>query len=59
MIPKSGEQEDQTAPREVAASMAMMVSDMLGMNPTTRSPDLTPRVLRDLAKAATVEYNWA
>lgn len=47
------EQEDQTAPREVAASIAMMVSIILGMKPTTRSPGLTPIPLRDLARAAT------
>jgi hypothetical protein len=36
--PKSGEQDDQMAPILVAASMAIMVSGMLGMKPTTRSP---------------------
>jgi hypothetical protein len=30
-MPKSGEQDDHTAPSEVAASMPMIVSGMFGM----------------------------
>lgn len=35
-------QNDQVAPMLVAASMAMMVCGMLGMNPATRSPAVPP-----------------
>jgi hypothetical protein len=41
-MPKSGEQDDQAAPREAAASMAMIDSGMLGTKPATRSPAVTP-----------------
>ena len=56
-MPKSGEQEDQAAPREVAASMAMIDSGMLGTNPATRSPALTPAPFRALATRATSSYS--
>ena len=45
-MPKSGEQEDHTAPMLVAASMAMIVWGIFGMNPTTRSPGRTPMARR-------------
>ena len=51
--PKSGEQEDQVAPTAAAASMAMMVSGILGMNPATRSPTRTPAADRAAAVRAT------
>ena len=39
LTPKSGEHDDQIAPRLVAASIAITVSGMFGINPATRSPD--------------------
>ena len=42
LAPKSGEQDDQIAPRLVVASMAMMVSGRLGRKPATRSPGRIP-----------------
>ena len=39
--PKSGEQDDQTAPIEAAASMAATVSGMLGIIAAMRSPFFT------------------
>ena len=38
LIPKSGEEELQIAPMEAEASMAIIASGILGMNPETRSP---------------------
>jgi len=52
-MPKSGEQEDQTAPMLVAASMAMMLSGILGTKPTTRSPFFMPSFLNEDAVFAT------
>src|SRR5438552_115783 len=43
--PKSGEQDDQTAPRLVAASIAITVSGMFGMNPA-EAPTGRPEPLR-------------
>ncbi len=40
--PKSGEHDDQMAPRDVAPSIAMIVSGMLGMYAATRSPAAMP-----------------
>jgi hypothetical protein len=40
--PKSGEQEDHTAPSDVAASMSTTVSMQFGMIAATRSPRPTP-----------------
>ena len=37
-MPKSGEQDDQVAPRLVAASIAIIVSGIFGIKPTTLSP---------------------
>ncbi len=42
MAPKSGEQDDQIAPRLAVASMAMTASGRLGRKPATRSPGPTP-----------------
>ena len=53
LMPKSGEQEDQTAPMLVAASMAMMLSGILGTKPTTRSPFFMPSFLNEDAVFAT------
>ena len=53
LMPKSGEQEDHVAPRLTAASMAIMDSGMLGINPTTRSPIRTPAAFKDLATRPT------
>ncbi len=53
LMPKSGEQEDQTAPMLVAASMPMTASGRLGMNPATRSPAVTPDLRRASAMPAT------
>ena len=47
--PKSGEQEDQTAPRLVVASMPMTASGPFGRNAATRSPGPTPRRRRPAA----------
>ena len=41
-MPKSGEQDDQTAPMLVAASIATTASGTFGRKPTTRSPATTP-----------------
>ena len=45
LAPKSGEQDDQTAPTLAAASIAMTVSGMFGRKPATRSPARTPCAL--------------
>jgi len=41
-MPKSGEQEDQTIPCEIAASANIAVSGRFGMNAATRSPERSP-----------------
>ena len=58
-MPKSGEQEDQVAPRLVAASMAMIDSGMLGMKPTTRSPGTMPAKGGGIIGEEVAEYNGA
>ena len=45
LMPKSGEHEDQIAPRLAVASMATTVSGTFGMKPATRSPLPTPSAL--------------
>ena len=53
LIPKSGEDELQIAPMEAAASMAMIASGILGMNPATRSPFCTPNSRSECANFST------
>jgi hypothetical protein len=52
-VPKSGELDDQIAPRLVVASIAMTVSGMFGMKPATRSPGATPWARSAAAARAT------
>ena len=49
--PKSGEQDDQTAPSEAAASMPATASGMFGIIAATRSPFLTPSETKAAAGA--------
>ena len=55
--PKSGEHADHTAPRLVAASMAIIASGMLGRKPATRSPATTPADLNPSAVRATSSFS--
>ena len=55
--PKSGEQEDQTAPIEAAASMAATVSGMLGIMAAMRSPSLTPSETKSCCSRETSACN--
>ena len=57
--PKYGEAEDQIAPRLEAASIAIIVSGMFGIQPATRSPAPTPRFLSAWAKRLTAAYSSA
>jgi hypothetical protein len=59
LMPKSGEHEDQIAPRLVVASIATTVSGMLGMNPATRSPFPTPSAFSACVRHATWSYSSA
>ena len=52
-MPKSGEQDDHTAPIEAAASTPTMLSGILGMMAATRSPTLTPASRSACAARAT------
>ena len=52
-MPKSGEQDDQTPPKLVVASIATTVSMTLGIKPATRSPGRTPDAIRAAATRAT------
>ena len=51
--PKSGEQHAQIAPMAVVASIAIMVSGMFGIQPTTRSPGTTPSARNCVASVRT------
>ncbi len=55
----SGEQLDHTAPTLRHARNAMMVSAMLGMYDTTRSPGATPISRNACATEATSRRNWS
>jgi hypothetical protein len=55
----SGEQLDQTAPTLAVARNAAMVSGILGMYETTRSPGFTPSPRRPAAIAATLRSSAA
>ena len=51
--PKSGEQLDQIAPIDAAASMAITASGIFGRKPATRSPATTPMARKAAATRAT------
>ena len=55
--PKSGEQDDQTAPMLVVASIAITVSAKLGMKPATRSSFRTPACRSAAASRAVSSCN--
>ena len=52
-MPKSGEHDDQVAPRLAVASIAITVSGRFGMKAATRSPGPTPLSRRPAATRAT------
>ena len=52
-VPKSGEQEDQIAPRLVAASIATTASGRFGRKPATRSPGPMPQAASACASRET------
>ena len=52
-MPKSGEQDEKTAPSEAAASMVITASGRLGSHAATRSPGPTPSSSSAAARAAT------
>ena len=51
--PKSGEQDDQTAPIEAAASMPATVSGMFGIIAAMRSPGFTPSETKSCCRRET------
>ena len=52
-MPKSGEQDEKTAPSEAAASIVITASGRLGSHAATRSPGPTPSSASAAARAAT------
>jgi len=58
-VPKSGEQDDHSAPRLAAASAAITVSGMFGSTAQTRSPGPTPQARSAPAKLATASWSSA
>ena len=56
-MPKSGDDDDQMAPMDAAASMPITVSGRLGMKAATRSPFLTPSRFNPSAILCVSSYN--
>ena len=56
--PKSGEHDDQIAPRLAAASRPMTASGTFGSSAATRSPRPTPSERRPRATRATCWASW-
>ena len=56
-MPKSGEQDDQTAPSDALASAPITASGQLATTAATRSPFYTPASFNPAAHRATAVFN--